>query len=156
MKTTPSALSFAFAVAMALGLAAAAPTAIDTDIAEAVFSYQFAHNESMQQSTVDVYCVGYKLENDNWSDPPGEVLARFAGLNPRVVPSSQCPCNQSDSKQHSWVMFRINAVKCVNNASCEVEGGYYENPESASGNTYYLEKQSGKWFVTRDVMHWIS
>ncbi len=38
-------------------------TAIDPDIAESVFRYQFTHNASGQQSTAHVYCIGFSAQN---------------------------------------------------------------------------------------------
>jgi hypothetical protein len=35
-------------------------------------------------------------------------------------------------------------------------GGYFEGGESASGNTYTLERHADVWRVVKDVMNWIS
>jgi len=36
------------------------------------------------------------------------------------------------------------------------DGGYYEYGLAASGNTYYLKKEDGKWKVYDDKQHWIA
>jgi len=143
-------------LSVSLIAAAADPVVIDPNIAEAVFRYQFAHNESGQQSSADVYCVGYGTNIGSENDPPAEILMRLSGMTPSVEPASHCPCDKGRADHRSWITFRIETVKCKSETSCEVEGGYYESPLSSSGNTYYLEKRDGKWVVTRDVMHWIS
>jgi hypothetical protein len=149
-KSSIQGLAFALTVARA----AAAPV-IDSDIAEAVFRYQFAHNESMAQSGVDVYCVAYVLPGESNLNPPAELIARLSGGKPQVVEDSRCPC-KTGVRNTAWISFRINSVTCSDANTCQVEGGYYENPESASGNTYFVEKHDGNWVVTRDEMHWIS
>jgi hypothetical protein len=53
-------------------------------------------------------------------------------------------------------MFNTGAIKWVSPTEVEIAGGYYEGILSASGNTYYLEKDDGKWKVLKDVLHWIS
>ena len=50
----------------------------------------------------------------------------------------------------------FNVTRIQWKSDTEVEGGYYEAGLSASGNTYTLKKDKGKWQVTKDKMDWIS
>ena len=137
---------------------------IDPDIAEATFRYQFEHNASGQKTAANVYCIGFSavsVDDRTTQDPPSDFLRRLSDVTPPVKAYSQC----SRSVGHSIVdkvtgkpglIFRIGFVKRTDSSHCEVEGGYYEANESASGNTYYLEKHGGKWTVVKDIMHWIS
>ena len=143
--------------------ASAAPLVIDPDMAEAVFRYQFDHNESGQQDGAHVYCIGFAITPDDERDPSPDFVARFAGNSPPVKARSQCFINARNwnividkATRKTSLIFTIRAVKCPNETSCEVEGGYSESGTSSSDNTYYLEKRDGKWVVTRDVLNEIS
>jgi len=137
---------------------------IDPEVAEATFRYQFEHNESGLKTAANVYCIGFSAESADdrmTQDPSPDFLRRLSDVTPPVKAYSQCSrtVGQSVIDQvtgKSGLIFRIGFVKCADASHCEVEGGYYEANESASGNTYYLEKHDNEWVVVKDVMHWIS
>jgi hypothetical protein len=134
-------------------------------VREAVFHYQFHHNESGQQQSAKVYFLSVMRLNDstgrwNDSDPGTELLRRFDGNTPPVKPFSKCVTSVEGvfdrQTGEMGLLFQAGAIRWVADDQAEVDGGYFEGGLSASGNTYYLERRSGEWIVTRDVMHWIS
>ena len=137
-------------------------SSIDRDLAEATFRYQFAHNESGQQSSVSTYCIGYGANpsrNGTPFDPPDSFLKRLSDITPPVRPYSSCSRRDDGAFNETnkpALIFEIESVRCVDDANCEVDGGYYEASLSASGNTYLLERRAGKWIVIKNTEHWIA
>ena len=137
-------------------------SSINRDLAEATFRYQFAQNESGQQSSVSTYCIGYGADpskNGSPFDPPNSFLKRLSDIKPPVQPESSCSwiggAVFNETKKPALI-FEIESVKCVHDANCEVNGGYYEASLSASGNTYLLERRAGKWIVVKSKERWIA
>ena len=128
---------------------------IDPDMAEAVFRYQFEHNASGQQTNA----AAYFLELGD-SDPNDAFISRFEGHHPPVKKRSQCSTERmrvTDKETDKWgLIFRVKKIVVTGPDTAEASGGYYEAGLSASGNTYYLKRENGKWFVEKDAMHWIS
>ena len=124
----------------------AVPASDSFDIAEAVFRYQFEHNASGQKTSAPAYYL-VLVE----ADPPPEFLARFGDLSKPVMAGSEADPNAPHGLQ-----FRADSMERVSASSVVVEGGYYEGPLSASGNTYLVQVVYGRWVVTCDIMHWIS
>ncbi|HCS54942.1 MAG TPA: hypothetical protein DIW81_25710, partial [Planctomycetaceae bacterium] len=54
------------------------------------------------------------------------------------------------------LIFRVTSIEWKSDTEVDVKGGYYEGGLNASGNTYTVKKENGKWKVTNDKMHWIS
>lgn len=126
------------------------------DIREAVFRYQFVHNNRGLRG-VDVFFLALGQN----TDPSQEFLKRFAGHTPPVKPVSACridPLRGVFDKDtgKGGLVFRVEGIAWVNDKKVEVEGGYYRNGLAASGNVYTVESKSGKWVVVGDKMLWIS
>ena len=136
---------------------APARSAAEDDIREATYRYQFLHNASGLQQKADVYFLSLG-EKD--TDPSDAFMKRFADHKPTVkkVSSSAGRLGGVRDKDTGGkgLIFRVAQIKWVSETEAEVSGGYYEGGLSASGNTYYLKKENGKWVVTRSEMHWIS
>lgn len=116
----------------------------EEDIRQAVFQYQFLHNASGQQQHAIVYCLsaGEVILSDDF-------MKRFLGNTPRVVRASAC--------ETRFVLFKANKITWENSRKVIVQGGYYEDGDSASGNTYTVVRRiTGRWTVTKDKMNWIS
>jgi hypothetical protein len=148
-------------LALLVGACVSAPTGLDraqaTDIQEAVFRYQFEHNASSQQESAEYYCLATKGRKD----PPPELMERFAGHAPVVVPVSQCRVDIELGVSHGKVsgrglIFNVGDIKWIAPTEVEVTGGYYEYGLSSSGNVYRLKCESGTWKVIGDTMEWIS
>jgi hypothetical protein len=128
------------------------------DIREAVFRWQFDHNASGQQANTYVYFLAVG-EKDG--DPSDEFIKRFSGHKPSVRKVSACSADARkgvlDKKTgERGLIFRIRSIDWKSDTEVDAQGGYYEAGDSASGNTYTLKKEKGKWKVTNDKMHWIS
>jgi hypothetical protein len=135
----------------------AAATALNEDIAEAVFRYQFGHNASGAQQSAGVYCLDL-----TGSDPSAAFLARFGTQRPPVRPASACKTSAREgvvdirTGKHGLI-FSVRSVTWDGSSDdATADGGYYEGGLSASGNTYTLKRSAGRWSVVKDVMHWIS
>jgi|NGEPerStandDraft_6_1074524.scaffolds.fasta_scaffold57598_1 hypothetical protein len=152
----------AFLVCVTIACSAADRDSQIDDIREATFRYQFAKNASGQQATAKVYFLSFIVPGKlDGHDPSDDFMKRFAGHNPRVAKASQAKTSKDDVVRDSktgeqGLIFSLNAIHWKSDTEVEVSGGYYEASESASSNTYYLVKKSGKWIVERDVMDWIS
>ena len=53
-------------------------------------------------------------------------------------------------------IFRVESVEWTCDDEVQVEGGYFENGLSATGMTYQVEWEGGRWVVTDERMNWIS
>jgi hypothetical protein len=126
----------------------------EEDIADAVFRYQFVHNASGRQQRASVYFLSLRHRN-----PSKEFMQRFAGNKPRVSTVSECTEDQDVRDLHTdepGILFSITEIRWITRNQVQVSGGYDEGYLSSSGDTYFVEKRSGKWTVVRDEMHWIS
>lgn len=142
-----------------LGLAADNARDSQTDdIREAVLRWQFTHNASGQQTNAQVYFVKV---GEKGGDPTDEFMKRFADHKPPVrkvsARSASAGKGVLDKKtEEKGLVFSVTSIKWKSDTEVDVSGGYYEAGLSASGNTYTLKKEKGKWKVTEDKMHWIS
>lgn len=132
----------------------------ELDIREATFRYQFGKNASGQQKTAKNFYLAIAT-GDKESDPDDAFMKRFAENKPKVKKLSECHASAQEGvvdkmTGESGLIFKTGGIRWVSDAEAEIAGGYYEAGLSASGNTYYLKKVSGRWKVIKDVMHWIS
>ena len=142
-----------------------AVVAYEDDIREAVFRYQFSHNESGQQQTAAVYFIGLYSAGDSlhpgyYTDPSENLLVRFLGTAPPVKRVSECTQSVDGVFDiHSGargLLFRIESIGEISADEVEVRGGYFEAGLSASGNVYTLKRIGGNWVVIQDLLLWIS
>jgi hypothetical protein len=137
-------------------------TAEFDDIREATFRYQFVKNASVQQQNAQVYFLSVIAAGKKEAeDPSDEFMKRFAGHKPRVVKHTESKSSMEEGVRDKksgerGLSFHVGEIRWNSDTEVEVDGGYYEGGESASGNTYFLKKKHGKWVVERDVMHWIA
>lgn len=114
-------------------------------------------NASGHQGNAKVYFLEV---GEREGDPPDELMKRFAGNQPPVRRRSECRATtlgDFDKKTgERGLVFRIRIIEWKSDTEVAVEGGYHEHGLSASGNTYTLKKENGKWKVTDDKMDWIS
>lgn len=134
----------------------AARIASERDICEAVFRYQFTHNASGQQTNAGVFFLS--MTN---ADPDDSFMNRFAGDTPPVKKASLASSDtrtivMDPETKANGLILQIENIRWITEEKVEVDGGYFEAGDSSSGNTYYLEKQKGRWIVIKDGMHWIS
>jgi hypothetical protein len=128
--------------------------AID-DVAEVVLRHLFRNNASGAQQTVGVYCLEVRK-----SDPDDAFLARFHDITKPVRKASDCEVSSQGvfekATHRSGLLFRVESVAWTDADGAKARGGYYAGSESASGNTYWLQRRAGAWRVVKDVMDWIS
>jgi hypothetical protein len=115
------------------------------DIAEATYRYQFEHdgfaqtNKNVPAYFLDLFCT----------DPTPAFLARFQNNKPPVRRGSLFA-------QGDGLRFRVDCIQRISDTEVQVGGGYYAGNLSASGNTYTVELEDGRWVVTGDSLNWIS
>jgi hypothetical protein len=127
-------------------------------IREAALRYMMTHNASGQGASAKVLCIAFSSENAS-ADPPDAFLKRFT--DSRIKATSKCSKDINSGVKDRGTGVRgielgVGAIHRVDSAHVTIEGGYYEGGLSASGNTYTLEKKSGRWTVTKNEMHWVS
>lgn len=131
----------------------------EQDIYATVFRYLFDHNASGQQKDSNVYCLSMGEKN---GDPSDKFMYRFAGDKPPVRKASECNVIASrgtvvDGRTGKpGLMFRVTGIVWISSTEVTVDGGYEEGNMSASGNTYTVKKENGKWKVTNEGIGWIS
>jgi len=95
-------------------------------------------------------------------DPSPQLLERFDAHRPPVKPVSASTLEPGTAlvldreTGLSGLIFRITEIRWLSDHEVEVDGGYYEASESASGNTYSVLKRDGAWEVVSVQPHWIS
>jgi hypothetical protein len=134
----------------------------ELDILEAVFRYQFDHNASGSNPDCIFLSLSEGKEGDAPKDPPPALLARFKGHTPPVEPESAADLDsmpgvhrRGEQSDHG-ILFRLTTIRWIDPDTVEVDGGYFQNGLSASGNTYRVEREQRAWVVVSDTMHWIS
>ncbi|HTT21253.1 MAG TPA: hypothetical protein VMG82_20145 [Candidatus Sulfotelmatobacter sp.] len=87
-------------------------------------------------------------------------MKRFSGYMPPVRKASECRWSKGEVVENRTgkpaLIFSISNITWVSDTEVTVSGGYEEANLSASGNTYSVKKNDGKWTVTEDRMNWIS
>lgn len=141
-----------------------AATAEDDDLREVVLRHLFQHNASGQQGSAGIYCIAVEGQ----ADPSPALLARFSRHSPRVLPASACSADVGGVEEAApaggrgrgsvarGLLFRINRIQRIGPDRANVDGGYYEGGLSASGNSYVVVREGGRWFVKSERMNWIS
>jgi hypothetical protein len=130
-----------------------APLSETDDISEAAFRYMFFGKSAYYLAII----MGEKKV-----DPDDALLKRFADHKPPVKKVSECTVTSAhegvrdkETGEHGLI-FRLGEPRWTSDKEVEIDGGYYESGLAASGNTYYLKKEDGKWKVYNHQQHWIS
>jgi hypothetical protein len=95
----------------------------------------------------------------NGKDPSPQFLARFKDDKRLVRPASEASpkdMGKPSGMPSGKIIFSSDTIKWISSTHVNVEGGYYCGPLCASGQTFYVEKQNGRWKVTGSRMSWIS
>jgi hypothetical protein len=119
----------------------------ETDIAEAVFRYQFDHNASAIQQKADHYCLSLPNEHP----PDAAFLQRFEGNHPPVLSAGEC-----QRKSGHDLFFRVQRFDWRSDTEVWVSGGYWEGNLSSSLESYRVRLKNGKWVVDGAHMEAIS
>ena len=123
---------------------AAERTDDELDVFEAVFRYQFNHNESGAQQKAPAYFLSIKGK-----DPDAAFLRRFRGNRPPVAAGSEFEVGDG-------LKFDVSSLKWLGDDAAEVGGGYYEGNLSSSASSYRLVRKDKKWVVEKATLRMIS
>src|SRR5262249_20356819 len=82
-------------------------------------------------------------------DPSPELLRRFEGSRPALLPGSRL-------EPKKGVLIHIDSVKWIDRTTVEVEGGYNSRGIDGSQHLYRLQRRDGKWVVIDDTITAIS
>ena len=136
-------------------------SAQELDVLEAVFRYQLAHNGSSAAAKghVGYYFLSHGQPGQQ-EDPSTVLMARFSDHTPPVAPVSDADASarRVQHKEHGGrgVLLNIDRIRRVNDRTMDVDGGYFENGLSASGNTYRVVQRGREWVVVSVSEWWIS
>jgi len=95
-------------------------------------------------------------------DPDPRILASFRRHRPPVKRVSECVLEdlttgiQDKRTKDRGLVFITGRITKIGPNVVEVEGGYYENGLSSSGNVYRVVKHRNRWVVVKDKLVWIS
>jgi hypothetical protein len=157
-----------YAVLATLGLAAlvsgCAPGAENADedlqVRQAVLRYQFEHTAAAHKYSI--FCIAVtKGRIEPGPDAPSKLMHGLSDAAHKVVKSSDCNENQGHgvierASGKPALILHVGRVTWITKEEAVVEGGYYEDALSASGNTYRLQKTDGKWRVVKDQWMWMA
>jgi hypothetical protein len=108
------------------------------------------------------FCLARTTETDQlpWTDPPDALWQRFAGHVPVVKKVSLCRVDlRGDTDATTGgpaIVFRIAPLHWENDAEIVLEGGYHRGGLAASGQTYRVRYQNGRWVVVEARWRWIA
>jgi hypothetical protein len=129
----------------------------EDSIREAVFRTQFEDNVSGQRENANAYF----LSVEGGSDPSDELLRKFEGHTPAVKPVSASTLEAGTAlvldreSGLPGLIFDVGEIRWIKGDEVEVEGGYEEASESASGGVFRLRKVKDRWEVVASQMLWI-
>jgi hypothetical protein len=127
-------------------------------IQQSVLRYQFGHNAAANR--YHIFCIAIS-EGETESDAPKELIRDLNDASHKVVKHSDCNAHIDNgvterSSGKPALMLNVGKVNWLAKDEVVVEGGYYENGLSSSGNTYHVKRVSGVWQVVQNQLNWIS
>jgi len=131
--------------------------ATQDSLLETLFRYQFEHNASEGQQSVDYYF----LSLNDAEDPSLELITRFRAHIPKVRPVSHAIISATGEVRDRTagglgLIFKIDAIRRIDAHTVLADGGYYETGLSSSGNSYRIERRGDTWYVTDNVITWMT
>jgi predicted small lipoprotein YifL len=115
-----------------------AQAAAESDVAEAVFRYQFQHNAASIRETAERYCLALSDERN----PDPAFLHRFDAVQPQVVAARKC-----DRKAAKDLFFRVQQFDWQGSEEVWVRGGYSEGSLKSVAESYRVRRKDGRWTV---------
>ncbi len=138
------------------------------NIHEAVFRYQFAHDQSLFQGRVSVYFLSFsRVTTDGklhyrGKDPGRKFLERFMGNQPPVKGVSQCHAERKevqvrdDKTDQPGALFTNDTVTWKDDDTVQVEGECFLGSLDATGGLYTVTYRDNQWVVTEQSSGWVS
>jgi hypothetical protein len=131
-------------------------------IQEAVYRRQFTDHAGGAQAGQVTFCLAEQAETDGatWTDPPDTLLRRFAGHAPAVKKVSLCHVDlRGDTDPATGkpaIVFYVGPPDWQKDSEVLVDGGHHRNGLDASGQTYRVQYQNGRWVVVEVTWRWIA
>jgi hypothetical protein len=139
-------------------------------IAEAVHRRQFVEYLREPQVNPITYCLVRSVETESgstsrpatWTDPPEPLMRQFAGHEPPVKTMKLCQLQPNLAGAIDLetggraVVFRATAPIWESDTEAIVHGGYYFGGLSASGETYRVRFEGGRWLVVHVELNWVA
>ena len=132
-----------------------ADEALDDDIREIVFRYQF--REFAAGNTPKARCISFSSQED----PPASFLARFRNHSPPVLARSECerrfPIGRDPLVEpYAAMFFFISNVGALPDGRYSATGGYMGGRLEGARGVFVLELQDRHWVVKEFRVHAIS
>lgn len=126
-------------------------TSAEDDVRETVFRHQLG----------DSHRGIYFLQVEDAKEPSSYLLDRLSDTKCRIKPLSAAQKGGMDGvvdreTGERGMIFRVDAIRWIDETKCEVEGGYWADGLAADGNVYQVELKDGIWTVVGEEMLWIS
>jgi len=131
-------------------------------IQEAVYRRQFTEHASGAQAGQVTFCLAEQSESEEipWTDPSEALLSRFAGHAPAVKKVSLCHLDLKGDTDPATgkpaIIFRVGPPVWQKDSEVLVDGGHHRNGLDASGQTYRVQYQNGRWVVVEVIWRWIA
>lgn len=131
-------------------------------VQESVHRQQFAEHAPGAQAGQVTFCLAQQdaTEDLPWTDPPEALLFRFASHAPAVKRVSQCRLDlRGDTDPATGgpaIIFRVGPPEWQSDTEVVLSGGYHRGGLDASGQTYRVRYQDGRWVVVEVVWRWIA
>jgi hypothetical protein len=143
-------LTLTVLVFLPASMASDATASQQDDIREAVFRYQFDHNQSGLQGNAHAYCLAATI-GEKEVDPSDQFIKRFAHHKPPVRKASACHWAKVRVVENRWgkpaLIFFVSKINWTSDEEATVNGGYREGNMSSSVCSYAVKKENGKWTV---------
>ena len=131
-------------------------------VQEAVHRAQFAEHAPGAQPGTVTFCLAQTGPEDEtpWTDPPDALLRLFASHTPVVKKFSLCVLDLRGDRDPATgtpaVIFRVGPPKWQSDTEVVLDGGHHQNGLNASGQTYRVRYQNGRWVVVETTWRWIA
>ena len=129
---------------------------------EAVHRQQFSEHAPGAQPDQVTFCLAQEGETGDlpWTDPPAALLFRFTSHAPAVKRVSQCQVDvRGDTDPATGrpaIVFRVGPLDWQSDTEAVLDGGYHRGGLDASGQTYRVRYQDGRWVVVEVIWRWIA
>lgn len=133
-----------------------------TVVEEAVYRQQFAEHAPGANAGSVTFCLARTTATEElpWTDPPESLLRRFSTHSPSVKKVSLCQLDLRGDRDPATgrpaIVFRVAPLSWVSDTEVTLDGGYHQSGLSASGQTYRVRYENGRWTVAEVVWRWIS
>jgi hypothetical protein len=129
---------------------------------EAVHRAQFTEHASGAPPAGFTFCLAREDGTGSlpWADPSDALISRFATHAPVVKKVSSCRIDlRGDTDVETGrpaIVFRAGPLGWESDTEVVLDGGHHRGGLDASGQTYRVRYQEGRWTVVEVVWRWIA